>query len=249
MTRQFSLVAFSAITLTLGTSFLSPALGQDEQAPDKATPNIGYFLGFSIGQQMSQQGFQEDDFDMKAVASGVADALAGNDPNMTDAQMQASATAIEKLLVERQEARAKEMQSAGAANLEKSKMFLEQNAKKEGVKAMKNGLQYTVVEEGEGDSPTASDTVRVHYTGKLIDGTVFDSSVERGTPAEFQVDGVIPGWQAALKEMKVGAKWKLFIPPGLAYGSQGAPAPPGQEQVIGPNEALIFDVELLNIAE
>jgi FKBP-type peptidyl-prolyl cis-trans isomerase len=249
MIRQFSVVALAAVAFTLGTSSGSLLMGQDEEAAEGETANIGYFLGYSIGQQMSQQGFQKGDFQMEAIGAGVADALANGDPQMTDEQMQAAAGAIEQMLRERQAAKAKEMQSAGAANLEKSKLFLEQNSKKEGIQTMKNGLQYTVVEAGEGESPAASDTVRVHYTGKLINGTVFDSSVERGQPAEFQVNQVIPGWQAALKEMKVGAKWKLFIPPGLAYGSRGAPSPPGQEPVIGPNEALIFDVELIDIVK
>src|SRR5690606_25044837 len=116
-----------------------------------------------------------------------------------------------------------EMRKAAAANLEKSKLFLEENAKKEGIQALDSGLQYKVITAGKGQSPSAEDTVRVHYTGKLIDGTTFDSSVARGEPAEFGVSQVIPGWREALQAMKVGDKWMLYIPPQLAYGAQGGP--------------------------
>lgn len=225
--------------------------GQDSEAPqgDKQMSEIGYFLGISIGQQMANQGFEPGDFDLDAVKRGLTHSLAGKDPEMSDQQIQQTAQAIESLLRTRQEKQAQEMQSAAAANLEKSELFLQENSKKEGVKQLAEGLQYKVLKEGDGDSPTAANTVRVHYTGTLINGKVFDSSVKRGEPAEFQVGGVIKGWQTALKEMKVGGKWKLFIHPQLAYGARGTPAPPGGEPAIGPNEALIFEVELLDIVD
>lgn len=226
----------------------SPVSAQDAEG-EKKMDRIGYFLGISIGQQMASQGFQTGDFDLDAVKQGLADSLAGKDPSLTDEEIQQTAQAIQGILRSRQEKQAEEMQSVAVTNLEKSELFIAENAKKEGVKELAEGLQYKSLNAGDGKSPTAANTVRVHYTGRLVNGKVFDSSVERGTPAEFQVGGVIKGWQMALKEMKVGDKWQLYIHPGLAYGARGTPAPPGGEPAIGPNEALIFDVELLDIVD
>jgi len=136
------------------------------------------------------------------------------------------------------EAMAKEM---GEKNLKEGEAFLQENAKREGVVALPSGLQYEVIEEGTGKSPKPGDEVTVHYRGTLVDGTVFDSSYERGEPVTFPVEGVIPGWTEALQLMKEGAKWKLFIPPSLAYGERGA------GQVIGPNATLLFEVELISV--
>ncbi|MCM1031008.1 MAG: FKBP-type peptidyl-prolyl cis-trans isomerase [Oscillibacter sp.] len=119
--------------------------------------------------------------------------------------------------------------------------FLAENKTKEGVITLKSGLQYKILKEGNGAKPKATDTVKCHYEGRLIDGTVFDSSIRRNEPAEFPVNGVIAGWVEALQLMNVGSKWQLYIPSGLAYGAHGA------GQSIGPNETLIFDVELLDI--
>ena len=121
-----------------------------------------------------------------------------------------------------------------------SKIFLEQNKQKEGVITTESGLQYLILSEGKGNNPTLNDNVTVHYHGTLIDGTIFDSSVDRKQPATFPLNGVIPGWQEALQMMSVGSKWKIFIPSELAYGESGAGA-------IGPNSTLIFEVELLSI--
>lgn len=129
----------------------------------------------------------------------------------------------------------------GADNLEEGLLFLAENRDKEGVIELPSGLQYKVINEGEGDIPVSTDQVRCHYHGTLINGSVFDSSVERGQPADFPVNGVIQGWVEALQLMSVGSKWKLFIPSELAYGEQGAGG------AIGPNTSLIFDVELLEI--
>ncbi|MFQ5448203.1 MAG: FKBP-type peptidyl-prolyl cis-trans isomerase, partial [Saprospiraceae bacterium] len=133
----------------------------------------------------------------------------------------------------------KEMQKQ--KNLEEGRAFLEANKKREGVHVTESGLQYEILKEGSGPTPKAEDKVRVHYHGTLIDGTVFDSSVERGEPITFPVTGVIKGWVEALQMMQAGAKWKLFIPSNLAYGERGAGAQ------IGPNAVLIFEVELLGI--
>ena len=121
-----------------------------------------------------------------------------------------------------------------------SKIFLEQNKQKDGVMTTESGLQYLILSEGRGNNPTLNDNVTVHYHGTLIDGTIFDSSVDRKQPATFPLNGVIPGWQEALQMMSVGSKWKIFIPSELAYGENGAGA-------IGPNSTLIFEVELLSI--
>ncbi|NQU54257.1 MAG: FKBP-type peptidyl-prolyl cis-trans isomerase [Bacteroidetes bacterium] len=129
----------------------------------------------------------------------------------------------------------------GADNLEAGLKFLAENSKQEGVIELPSGLQYKVLSEGEGDIPKATDQVRCHYHGTLIDGSIFDSSVDRGQPADFPVNGVIQGWIEALQLMSAGSKWRLFIPSELAYGQQGAGG------AIGPNTALIFDVELLEI--
>ncbi|SHE73795.1 FKBP-type peptidyl-prolyl cis-trans isomerase FkpA/FKBP-type peptidyl-prolyl cis-trans isomerase FklB [Mariniphaga anaerophila] len=131
----------------------------------------------------------------------------------------------------------------GQKNLEEGNAFLEQNKSREGVQTTDSGLQYEIITEGDGPKPTAEDRVRVHYHGTLIDGTVFDSSVDRGEPAVFGVGQVIPGWTEALQLMPVGSKWKVFIPANLAYGERGA----GGD--IGPNSALIFEVELLEIVK
>lgn len=129
----------------------------------------------------------------------------------------------------------------GAKNQEEGKKFLEENRKKEGVVELPSGLQYQVLTEGSGDKPAITDQVKCHYHGTLIDGTVFDSSIQRGQPAVFPVNGVIKGWIEALQLMKTGSKWRLFIPSELAYGQQGAGG------VIEPDSTLIFDVELLEI--
>ena len=128
-------------------------------------------------------------------------------------------------------------------NLEKSNAFLEENKLKEGVTTLSSGLQYTIITAGTGESPKPEDKVKVHYTGRLIDGTVFDSSVERGEPIVFGVNQVIPGWTEALQLMQPGAQWILYIPPALAYGENGAGG------VIGPNQALIFEVELIEVVK
>jgi len=132
-------------------------------------------------------------------------------------------------------------ENKGAGNLEEGQKFLAENKKKYGVTELPSGLQYKVLTEGEGEIPTANDQVKCHYHGTLIDGTVFDSSVERRQPAVFPVNGVIQGWVEALQLMSTGSKWRLFIPSQLAYGNNGAGG------AIGPNSALIFDVELLEI--
>ncbi|WP_146403692.1 FKBP-type peptidyl-prolyl cis-trans isomerase [Planctomycetes bacterium CA13] len=211
-------------------------MAQDDAAKKYESPSqeIGYFLGVSVGQQMGAQGFQAEDIDLEALAAGVTDGLSDTEPAMSDDQLKSVQGKIEALLRKRQE-------EMILQNKEKGKAWLAENAKKEGVKELAEGLQYKVIKEGDGASPSASDSVEVHYTGKLLDGSVFDSSVARGEPAKFRVGQVIKGWTMALQKMKVGAKWMLYIPSELAYGERGS------QGAIGPNEVLIFEVELLGI--
>ena len=172
-------------------------------------------------------------------ADGVAAVFYGSTPKMSydeaKAEIQAYFTEMEK----KQRAAAEEL---GKANAAAGEAFLADNGKRVEVRTTPSGLQYEVLTEGDGPRPEANDQVEVHYTGKLIDGTVFDSSVDRGMPATFGVTQVIPGWVEALQLMKAGSKWRLFIPSNLAYGPNGAPGSP-----IGPNATLIFDVELLKV--
>lgn len=202
---------------------------------------IGYFLGFSVGQSFAGQGFEDGDFTFEAMQKGMADALAGNDPGLTQEQLEAAQGRIQAMLQKRQSAAEADMQKQSVMNQEKSDMWMKQNAANEGIQDLGKGIQYKVLKEGTGASPSATDTVSVHYEGKLTNGEVFDSSIARGEPTQFPVNRVIQGWQLALQKMKVGSKWMLFIPPAMAYGENGAPPK------IGPNEVLIFEVELLDI--
>jgi FKBP-type peptidyl-prolyl cis-trans isomerase FklB len=167
----------------------------------------------------------------------VTDALAGKTV-LSEEEMKEVMMGFQKEMMAKLQAK---QASAGAENTAAGKTFREENAKKDGVKVLPSGLQYKVLKSGSGKTPTATDKVSTHYHGTLIDGTVFDSSVERGEPVSFPVDGVIPGWTEALLLMKEGDKWQLVVPPDLAYGERGAGGR------IGPNSTLIFEVELLSV--
>jgi FKBP-type peptidyl-prolyl cis-trans isomerase FklB len=197
--------------------------------------NMGYFFGFDAGQNLMQQNIESQDFDLAEFVAGFKDALEKKKPKLSDADAQAVIKSIEQLIQ-------KKMLTKAKANLELSNQYLETNKKKDGVQVTKSGLQYTVIKAGTGKQPSLTDTVTVHYEGKLINGTVFDSSIRRNEPAKFPVGRVVPGWVEALQRMKVGDKWQLVLPPSLAYGERGAPPD------IGPNEALIFEVELLDVS-
>lgn len=197
---------------------------------------ISYALGLSMGNNFRGSGIKQ--LNVKDFSDGVAAVFNGEKPKMTyDEAKQEIQKFFEAMEAEQQAAATKMAEVNGKAGEE----FLNENGKRAEVVTTPSGLQYEVVEEGTGRQPSDTDNVTVHYTGRLIDGTVFDSSVERGTPATFGVNQVIPGWVEALKMMKEGAKWRLFIPANLAYGAQGA------GNIIGPNATLIFDVELIKI--
>ena len=195
----------------------------------------GYSLGYQFGQSLKSQGV---DVNVDAYISGIRDFLDGKEPMMTQEEMRATVSELQKRLVAD---RQKELKEMAEQNLIQSKVFLEENKKKVGIKTLPSGLQYKILAEGSGKTPVATDTVMVHYKGLLINGTEFDSSYMRGQAASFQVNSVIPGWNEALQLMKEGAKWQLFIPPNLAYGERGGGT------IIPPNSVLIFEVELISV--
>ena len=203
-----------------------------ERNENKTLDRISYALGLSMGNNFRASGINE--INVQDFADGVAAVFYGAQPKMSydeaKAEIQAYFTELEK----KQQAAAAE---AGKKNLADGEAFLAENGKRAEVKTTATGLQYEILTEGTGATPASTDQVEVHYTGKLLDGTVFDSSVDRGIPATFGVTQVIPGWVEALQMMKAGSKWRLFIPSNLAYGPNGAPGSP-----IGPNSTLIFDV-------
>lgn len=207
------------------------ALDFNAVALDSVEAKGGYGIGLQIGQQLAGSGMEVE---AEAVARGIFDVLNNNPPAIDINEV---TKALQELGQRAEAAQAEAFKALEAEN----QAFLEENKKAAGVVVTDSGLQYEILTEGNGAKPTAESTVRVHYTGSLIDGTVFDSSVKRGTPAEFPVGGVIKGWTEALQLMSVGSKWRLTIPHNLAYGERGAGAS------IPPFATLVFEVELLDI--
>ncbi|MBA0166876.1 FKBP-type peptidyl-prolyl cis-trans isomerase [Pectobacterium sp. CFBP8739] len=199
---------------------------------DSVEAQASYGIGLQVGQQLQESGLEG--LIPEALLAGLRDALEGN---ATAVPVDVVHRALREIH-ERADAVRRERQQVLAVE---GQQFLAENAQKEGVNSTESGLQFRVLTQGEGAIPARQDRVRVHYTGRLIDGSVFDSSVQRGQPAEFPVSGVIPGWIEALTLMPVGSKWELYIPHNLAYGERGAGAS------IPPFSALIFEVELLEI--
>lgn len=197
---------------------------------------LSYGLGLGIGQQLAQMGIEH--FSIEDFSAAVRDVIEGNELKIGHREAQ---THVQQYFQKREEELNKEREAKGKEAKVAGEKFLEDNAKKEGVVTCKSGLQYMVLKEGNGKSPKATDKVRCHYEGFLIDGTVFDSSVQRGEPAVFGLQQVIAGWTEGLQLMKEGAKYRFFIPYLLAYGPSGA------GNSIPPYAALIFDVELLNV--
>lgn len=198
--------------------------------------SISYALGLSMGNNFKASGIEALDYN--EFADGVKAVFEGTKPRMSYDEAKEEIRKFFTAMEQRQQAEASKMADI---NAQAGKAFLDENGKRHEVNVTASGLQYEVLTEGDGPQPTAADRVKVHYTGSLLDGTVFDSSVERGEPATFGVTQVIPGWVEALQLMKQGAKWRLYIPSALAYGPNGAGG------VIGPNATLIFDVELLEV--
>jgi FKBP-type peptidyl-prolyl cis-trans isomerase FklB len=216
--------------LVLATMVVQSATKEDLQDQKK---RFGYGLGSNYGKLLKENNL---DIDLEMFLQGMKDYIK-DESLMSDSEIAATTQEVNNVV---REQRKVEQERLAAENIEKGKVFLQENMSKEGVKTLSSGLQYKVVHEGSGDIPNASDKVRVHYRGQLLDGKEFDSSYTRGKPASFTVTGVIRGWTEALQLMKVGSKWQLFIPADLAYGEKG-------NRGIPPNSTLIFDVELLGI--
>lgn len=196
---------------------------------------ISYIIGRDMAANFKKQGLEIDaDFLLR----GLKEALAGTQSKLSQDEVQDAMMELQQLMQSRQ---AGSHSRIAEINKQEGEAFLAENKNREGVVTLPSGLQYMVLQEGTGATPSKSDKVTTHYHGTLIDGTVFDSSYERGQPATFPVNGVISGWTEALTKMKEGAKWRLFLPANLAYGAQGA----GDD--IGPNATLIFDVELISV--
>lgn len=230
------------VIIAVAIAVATPSFGQTDpaaapEAPAPAEPatvdmnKVSYFIGTNMGGQLKSQNIAVD---IASLTEGIKDAVDGKDPKYTREELMAAMQAFEAKMMADAEKKAEASKAEG-------EKFLVENKKREGVVTTESGLQYEIIKAGDGPKPAATDNVEVHYHGTLVDGKVFDSSVERGEPVTFPVQGVIKGWVEALQLMPVGSKWKVFIPSDLAYGKQGAGAD------IGPDSTLIFEVELLSI--
>ena len=221
--------------LTLALLVALPTLGTAADKPESLEERVSYGIGMNIARDFEKQ---EIKVNPELLAQGIKDVQAGGATLMNDDEVKATIAELQEMLKAKQAAMMKDL---GEANKKAGAEFLAANAKKEGVKTTASGLQYKVIDEGAGKIPAATDKVKVHYRGTLVDGEEFDSSYKRGEPAVFPVNGVIKGWTEALQLMKEGSKFQLFIPAELAYGERGA------GPVIGPNSTLIFEVELVAV--
>lgn len=212
-----------------------PALAAEKLELKSQKEKASYAIGLDVGNSLKKNGIEVE---TEIMIRGIRDALSGGKQLLTEQEIRETIMQLQKDMQAKQ---AERMKAAGEKNLKEGEEFLAANRKKEGVKTLPSGLQYRVLKEGSGKSPSATDQVTVHYRGRLIDGTEFDSSYKRSQPATFNVNGVIAGWTEALQLMKEGSKWELFIPANLAYGERGAGS------MIGPNSVLIFEVELLSV--
>jgi FKBP-type peptidyl-prolyl cis-trans isomerase len=249
MNPKKSLVLCSVFMLLFGLASTACAQQEGEEPEAAATAEgetaaagegsdrekASYAIGLNMGRNFSSQ---EVDVDLDALISGLRAGLSEADPAYTDEELQAAMQAFQQQVMAEQEARRARQ---ATENVAAGEAFLTENAAREGVQVTESGLHFEVVEPGTGESPSAEDSVQVHYKGALIDGTVFDSSYERGQPATFPLAGVIPGFREGIQMMQVGGKYKLYIPPALGYGERGA----GTE--IPPNSTLVFEIELLDV--
>jgi len=215
------LVAISLCIATVGAS-------AGEATPKTDDEKFSYAIGYQIAESVKRQGMEVD---VDSLIQAIRDDLTGTPLRISQPEMQAAVVAYQQ----------KKFEELSDKNQKAGKKYLAANKKKPGIVELPSGLQYRIVEEGSGEKPVSNDTVKVHYRGTLIDGTEFDSSYARGEPVTFQIANIINGWQQALILMSEGAKWQVFIPPILAYGSGGA----GQN--IGPNATLVFEIELVSI--
>ena len=230
------------VSATLIVTLFSSTLSFTDELPVPKDPKTqfdatsksyaSYAIGLTVGANLKSNGLEANLFDKDAFLRGILDVLEDVPPRIQAEKLAQAMKAFDQVV----SAKADKNKLAGKA-------FLAANKNKPGVKTLASGLQYKVLKAGDGPSPTLTDRVRTHYVGRLIDGTVFDSSIERNEPAVFPVSGVIRGWMEALPRMKVGDKWQLFVPSNLAYGPRGAGG------AIGPNTVLVFEIELLGIIE
>ena len=247
---RFPLIAALILMMTIHLS----AEGQDglpqpsEQSPPASAgpaaadavyrQQIGYMIGQNIGNDLREG---QVDCDLQGLFAGIADAMRGAEPRWSQAELQAASKRFEQEMLDKTAVMANQAKQVAERNAKQAAEFLAANGQREGVQQTASGLQYKVLKQGRGASPTLTDSVRCHYRGTFMDGTEFDSSYNRGQPAEVPVQRVIPGWTEALQKMHVGDKWQLFVPPNLAYGVE----PPSAD--IEPNSLLVFEIELLGI--
>lgn len=223
-----------ALLLALVAALLTgPAMAQDIST-EKG--KLSYAVGWDIGQDIYKRGAE---FDVEAIIAAIRDSAAGSDPKISEEEMVAMLTALQqKVRQEQQEA----FLALAEENKAQSETFLASNRSKTGIVELPSGVQYRIIEEGDGQRPGLDSTVKVHYRGSKMDGLEFDSSFARGVPEEFTVNTVLRGWQEVLPLMKTGSTWQIFVPPELAFGARGNPP-------VGPNEALTFDLKLVEIVE
>jgi FKBP-type peptidyl-prolyl cis-trans isomerase len=223
---------------------IKPAVAAAEENPQPSGAKVelkserqkqSYALGYKIASNMRQVG--PDAIDLQALFLGIQEGFTGKGKSLADADRE---QAFRTFQIELEARQMKSLKAAVDKNKKDGEAFLAANKNKPGVKTLPSGIQYLVLKEGTGKQPKATDEVKVHYHGTLIDGTVFDSSVNRGKPATFRLDQVIPGWTESVQKMKEGSKWRVFIPSDLAYGPNGRPG-------IAPNATLIFEIELLEV--
>lgn len=227
----------AAVGGLLAVFLFACAAGSAQTAkPETQDEKASYAIGVNMGRQLAKD---QVDADLEMLFRGLREAFAGEELALTDEEMMQAVTELQKTLQQKQAAR---QQEQGAMNQQKGEAYLAENQQKAGVQVTDSGLQYEVLTEGTGPRPAATDRVKVHYHGTTVDGEVFDSSVQRGQPATFGVNQVIPGFSEALQLMPVGSKWRVVIPSDIAYGTN---APPGA--VFGPDATLIFELELLEI--
>ena len=218
-------------------TFLCLVLRVLAQTDPNYRAQVSYALGRNFASQLKDG---EIDCDTNALMQGINDVLTNAKPKWTEEQLNAC---LQRFGREMQQKEMNKMQQQAMKNQQEATAFLAQNGKREGVQTTPSGLQYRIVQQGKGASPTLSDTVKCNYKGTLINGTEFDSSARHGGPAEFPVQGVIPGWTEALQKMHVGDKWQLFVPAKLAYGMN-----PPRHRRLKPGSMLVFEIELLDIA-
>lgn len=237
------LVAILTVGLTFSAYAQKPAKNKAAQGTAKVElksfqDSVAYAIGLNIGGNLLKD---ELFLNLDIIKAGLEDAVNQNTQLLTKEQIE---QVFQTFSMQMQEKQMKQQEEKGAKNSEAGKKFLDENKKRPEVKVTPSGLQYEVLRDGTGAKPNAESKVRVHYVGTLINGTKFDSSVDRGEPISFPLNGVIPGWTEGVQLMPVGSKFKFYIPSELAYGERGAPG-----GAIGPNETLIFEVELLGIEE